>query len=81
MKRTKEWWARLSAEERSKLVSIERSESSAYGAGGWIPDDCCECGACGTPHIGSGLCEACLSELLTLRAKAEGTITDERMPG
>lgn len=72
MKRTHEWWAGLTAEERSKLVSLERAEkdSSGYGAGGLIPDDCCECGFCGTPHSGSGLCPPCFSELLHLIHKA-----------
>jgi len=74
MKRTKEWWNRLTPNERSRLVYLERSEkySSGYGQGFNIPDDCCMCGACGTPHSSSGLCPRCNNELLILLKKADG---------
>ena len=65
MRRTKEWWACLTEEQRSRLVFLERSEklSGGYGGGGYLPDDCCECGACSTPHLGMGLCPYCIREL------------------
>jgi len=43
MRRTKEWWARLTADERSELVYIERNASQAsVGWDGYLPDDCGE---------------------------------------
>ena len=73
MKRTKEWWNCLTKEERSRLVYLERAEKQSgwYGGGGYLPDDCCECGACSTPHLGTGLCPSCLQELLNLINKAD----------
>ncbi len=35
MRRTKEWWARLTPEERSELVYIERNASQASDADYW----------------------------------------------
>jgi len=71
MKRTKEWWARLTKQERSELVMLERaqgwSERSAY-----IPDDCSECGYCSTPSLSSGLCPLCYDRLEYLIRKASG---------
>lgn len=69
MKRTKEWWARLTKEERSHLVYLERSANcwSAY-----LPDDCCECSGCGTPMVGEGLCEACYEAWKYYVDKADG---------
>jgi len=74
MKRTKEWWARLTAQERSRLVYLESSEKHAgpLGAGGYLPDDCRECGSCSTPTAGfGGLCRYCLEELIALLRKAD----------
>lgn len=71
MKRTKEWWHRLSKWERSRLVELERASSGPYGAGGWLPDDCTECDGCGQPQIGSGLCVNCLKEWQALIDKAD----------
>lgn len=73
--RTKEWWGRLTKEERSRLVYLEKA-SSRYSA--LIPDDCCECGACSTPHLGVGLCPRCFNELCRLIEKADGGIENER---
>ena len=74
MRRTKEWWAQLSTEERSRLVYLERSEnlSGSRGTGG-LPDDCSECGSCGWPHLGTGLCDKCLQEMIDLIEKADNT--------
>ena len=72
MKRTKEWWSRLSKEERIELYHLEHSRSSRFGAGGYIPDDCCECGYCSTPHLGTGLCQLCQNRLDQLVEKANG---------
>lgn len=69
MRRTKAWWAHLTKTERSELVSLERayirSRKSKY-----ISDDCVECGYCGCPHPGYGLCSPCWNRKVELVAKA-----------
>jgi len=70
MKRTKEWWAALTKDERSELYWLERSQESGGGSA-YIPDDCKECGRCGTPHLGYGLCQMCHNRLIELTEKAE----------
>jgi len=71
MKRTKEWWARLNKWERRRLVNIERrQQGSGYSAGGYLPDDCSECGGCGSPMLGCGLCPHCSAEYDRLLKKA-----------
>ena len=69
-RRTREWWARLTKEERSELVWLERATGNCYGGGGYLPDDCSECGACGSPMLGSGLCPHCGNRLDALLKKA-----------
>lgn len=68
MRRDKHWWARLTNEERSRIVYLERADkqSGGYSGGGYLPDDCCECGSCSNPHLGTGLCDSCLRELIDL---------------
>jgi hypothetical protein len=58
MRRTKEWWARKTQEERSYIVYYERNQNKHYGYGGMIPDDCTECSICGTPCLSSP-CNSC----------------------
>lgn len=81
MSRTKEWWGRLTKEERSELYWLERNQDSGgcYGGGGYLPDDCSECGHCGNPHLGGcGLCLQCLDRLIALHKKAAGRDGGER---
>jgi len=68
-KRTAEWWARLTKGERAELVWLERATGSGYGGGGYLPDDCSECGACGDAMLGSGLCPHCGNRLDALLKK------------
>jgi hypothetical protein len=72
MKRTKKWWACLTKTERQSLVYLERSENNSGGYGGYLPDDCYECGSCGIPCFGSGggLCERCSKQLEFIIKKA-----------
>lgn len=73
MKRTKEWWARLTKAERSELVYLERTESRGGGGrSSYLPDDCSECPNCSTPHVGYGLCPSCSKRLHALLWKANG---------
>ena len=76
MKRTKEWWGTLTVEQRSRLVFLERCAriSGVYGGGGYLPDNCCECVACSTPHPGNGLCPYCVRELYELIEIADKAI-------
>lgn len=70
MKRTKTWWARLTPEERSELVYLERADKYG-GRSSFLPDDCSECGGCSMPHLGSGLCSLCSKRLEELIRKAD----------
>ena len=69
MKRDKAWWARLTKEERSQLIALEQDEYRG-GRSGSLPDDCSECGSCGNPTIGIGLCMMCLDIYYKLLRKA-----------
>lgn len=73
MRRTKQWWSSLTKDERSELVGLERSERYS-GRSAYIPDDCSECGSCGTPHLGHGLCPLCTIRLYELTQKANNSI-------
>ena len=75
MRATKEQWARLSKNERSELVRLERGgQGSGYSAGGMLPDDCSECDACGEPTLGSGLCSYCFLRWRELNDKLTSPI-------
>ena len=71
MRRTKEWWARLFAPERSCVVYFERHQNSG-GYSSYYPDDCTECGICGCPTLGSGPCSLCSKQYDALIRKANG---------
>ena len=58
MKRTKEWWARLTEAERSHLVFIEKYGNKSAGGSAYLPEGIGECPACG--QLSSyGLCKYC----------------------
>jgi len=82
MKRTKEWWARLTKDERGYLVYLEKANNQygGYGGGGYLPDDCSECTACGQPMLGSGLCTYCSDNLYRLIDKGNGKIEPPIVP-
>ena len=52
-------WDNLNKEERSTYMRIQMSPSGGYDRSGYLPDDCGECGACGQPILGIGLCRNC----------------------
>lgn len=77
MKRTRQWWAALTKDERSELWWLEDGERHS-GRSSYYPDDCGECGNCGCPSLGGGLCSlchACLSELLN---KADNAVKESK---
>ena len=74
MRRTREWWSRLDSQERSELHWLERGRSSLNP---YIPDDCSECGNCGIPHLGYGLCPLCLDRKIKLIRKGNGEVDDD----
>lgn len=77
MRRTKAWWAALDECERVVLVSMERGNSgSGYGAGGYLPDDCSECKACGQPMLGCGWCQSCCNEHTRICEKADRCVRE-----
>lgn len=71
MKRTKEWWGKLTPIERIQLHWLERGQHHSTRSG-YIPDDMVECGNCGTPTLGYGLCEGCSELLGNILQKANG---------
>ena len=74
MKRTKEWWAALTKEERCWLVYAERNDTCSRSD--YLPDDCSECGVCGQPQMGGcGMCRYCLDRLIGVILKAEEAVS------
>ena len=74
MRRTKEWWAALTKEERSWLVYAELNDKSSRS--GYLPDDCSECGVCGQPQLGGGgMCRYCLDRLIGILPKADEAVS------
>lgn len=54
-------WGRLTADERRELMALQMAPSGgSMGGGGYLPEDCSECRACGQPMLGyPGMCSAC----------------------
>lgn len=78
MKRTKSWWAKLTKQERSELVCLERDAAKGGVGCVYIADDCCECRNCSTPFRGSGgLCPLCERWIEDLVKKADRKETAE----
>ena len=69
MKRNKEWWSRLTVEERSELYWLEIASKGAND--GYLPEGYGSCGNCGTPCTGN-LCVDCLERHIYLIIKANG---------
>lgn len=72
-RRTREWWSRLSPEERSELVGLERlvARPGAGASDAYLPEGYGECARCDYPASWT-LCDRCLSRLCALIAKANG---------
>ena len=71
MRRTKEWWARLTKEERGHLVFIEKHHNESAMGSPYLPDDVGECPACGQlSHY--GLCAYCEESRDKYICKANG---------
>ena len=64
-------WGNLNKEERRRYMQIQTSGSGHYDRSGYLPDDCGECGCCGQPMLGTGLCGSCYHEWRRLRDKLE----------
>ena len=61
-------WDRLTKEERAYYMYLQMAPR--YGTrSGYLPDDCCECPACGQPVLGSGWCSDCYHQWSELRAR------------
>ena len=65
-------WDNLTSDERRRYMRLQMSPSGSYDRSGYLPDDCGECGACGTPILGTGWCKTCHQEWQALRDKLEG---------
>lgn len=52
-------WGNLTKEERATYMRLQMSPHGGYDTSGYLPYDSGECGACGTPILGSGRCHSC----------------------
>ena len=79
--RDRGFWRRLTKAERSELMALQTSRhSTGMGGGGYLPDDCSECGACGNPILGSGWCSWCYERYARLMAKGRGDVAEKVAP-
>ena len=65
-------WNNLNASERRVYMQIQMSHGTSYGGGGYLPDDCSDCGACGLPMLGTGICHNCYTTWKSLDNKLRG---------
>lgn len=71
MRRTKEWWRRLSDDERALLIALERANAAGTGSGSaYLPEGFADCPFCSTPTHWGGLCSMCNARLDGLIQKA-----------
>jgi len=79
MKRTKEWWAALTKEERCWLVMAERLDAKAsFMSDPYLPEGYSECVMCSTPTRGGGLCRDCYAYWKSLVDKADAAVRERR---
>ena len=76
MKRTHEWWARLTPGERSELWYLERAGNRDAANDAGVPEGYGGCNLCDSPTQGA-LCRTCLRRSIELVCKAEG-ITSQK---
>ena len=72
-KRTKEWWGRLTKEERSDLVKLERANHQPVVE--YFGDGSAQCPGCGNLTIPGCFCAHCVQKYGYLIAKANGPKT------
>jgi hypothetical protein len=61
-------WNNLTKEEKTRYMYLQMSKP--FGSRDtMLPDDCCECPACGNPTLGFGWCSNCLTEWIGLHNK------------
>ena len=65
-------WNKLTMRERAEYMRLQMSPQGGYDRSGYLPEDCGECGACGTPKLGGGWCNDCYGRWKELRNKMEG---------
>jgi len=66
-------WNNLTKEERTEYMQLQMSPSHGSSGGGYLPDDCSECGACGQPCLRDvGWCSHCLDRKIYLDKKLKG---------
>jgi hypothetical protein len=76
MRRTKEWWARLTKEERAHLVYLEKNQNKLATGSAYLPEGVGECPACGQLSR-FGLCDYCSGCLEKYIKKASGESKDK----
>jgi len=74
-RRTKEWWASLTKDERSWLSFAERGLKQSQHHSAYLPEDCSECKICGEPVTScTDTCKHCGNEYERIIEKADNTI-------
>ena len=72
---SKQWWRGLTKPERRELATIMMAKHChSLGGGGYLPEDCGECNACGEPMLGTGLCDHCYAIYRRLSDKADAKL-------
>ena len=54
-------WNNLTKEERARYMELQMAPRARRGSA-YLPDDSSECGGCGNPTLGGGLCHDCYLE-------------------
>jgi hypothetical protein len=65
-------WSNLTKDERREYMNFQMAKKYPLGDGGYLPDDCSECGVCGQPTLGFGLCPYCREAFKVLKNKLQG---------
>lgn len=68
---TKLNWDNLTRDERVEYMRLQMSPSGCTRSA-YLPDDCGDCNACGSPAFGYDWCDECLNRHQVLRHKLEG---------
>ena len=71
MKRTQQWWAQLTSNERAELMFLEKGAHYYGRSGGYLPEGYRDCGGCGMITSGR-LCTGCSNRIEELKAIAAG---------
>lgn len=72
MKRTKEWWGRLSKCEKKELIYLEKADKKGGYKNDSFPPNMYECPACSQPTTFYNLCIKCWAKHTVLVKRGNG---------